>query len=1020
MNQEFDIFNQPEINSIFLCKTNMEKLASIEKIIYDKELTLRFNSVSTFVFKIPKYRDYTKEDIMCIINNVDIPVYSLFESKRLILIDNIGYFIITGTKETDDGSTPILTVECSSLESELMNKKMVVFQAGKVPVDITSLIAILQKDYIPNWSFIGVVPPGLLVGTDNVAIMRSFDIADSNVYSFLINDFEKAFNAIVIFDRFSRSFYIETATSSDRKTTNIFLSHDNLIKTSELNEYSDEIVTAMYCYGGNNLDIRKVNPLGGDVIYNFDYYKTTEWMTSTMINKLTSWETAINNEELNVVDILTHYNNIPTYCKNVAEYLYALSKRNDEIKIQTTLRDKEVIDKTKAYYIANINFLTTGGTLPNNPSKYKLSIDNLYKWSYYGSLSSINNKITPFQNNINSIQSSIFTNKELKYSTKIKKLIDAYVVLEHYSSILLLRKSEYSSQEELMKNALNDKTDTSNFKANMAFLKNPINGANTHLPTDVPNTSLVKQNLIDSEYFTGTKSDDKKTIVTEALGSITNLEILITGINKLISEITIMLKNVNNYLNLRNYLGETDYNTLMPLIIENTYKNENILVTDIMTNDVVIEQSTSLYNQSKDILLKSSQPRYEFSIQLSNFINLIEYKDTFTKELELGKQITLEISDTIIQPILLEITYMLDKPEEITLTFGNKLRLDNQRFQYTDLINELTNTSSDVSSNKIMWDNWNSYRDDVTNFINSSLNASKNSVINSTNEDITISAQGIRGRKRLLDGGYSPEEIWISNNQIGFTKDAWDTTSLAFGKVPIYDPNNPSIITNYGYGIIGDAVVGNLIAGKNLIIKNLNGSFVADENGVNITNMDINLLSNNGANRIIINPTDGLKIQKKIESSAEYTDIFSFVGGSLKVKGNAKIGGTWVVNDKGLIYQNGTIINKIYPDEISFANGAFKVTSTEVQMGTVDKSGAMINGIKVTSTGAASFFGNVGNNIKFTNLSTNILNAEAYSVGAAGAGTEYGISVTFLNNGVGDTNTRRITCTGGIITDILE
>ena len=31
--------------------------------------------------------------------------------------------------------------------------------------------------------------------------------------------------------------------------------------------------------------------------------------------------------------------------------------------------------------------------------------------------------------------------------------------------------------------------------------------------------------------------------------------------------------------------------------------------------------------------------------------------------------------------------------------------------------------------------------------------------------------------------GYSPEQLWISNNKICFTNDGWTTTKAVFGKV---------------------------------------------------------------------------------------------------------------------------------------------------------------------------------------------------------------------------------------------
>jgi len=61
----------------------------------------------------------------------------------------------------------------------------------------------------------------------------------------------------------------------------------------QYNEITEEITTCLYCYGGNDLTIRNVNPLGSNSIYNFTYYKTTNWMSQELIDALNAWEAKI-------------------------------------------------------------------------------------------------------------------------------------------------------------------------------------------------------------------------------------------------------------------------------------------------------------------------------------------------------------------------------------------------------------------------------------------------------------------------------------------------------------------------------------------------------------------------------------------------------------------------------------------------------------------------------------------------------------------------------------------------------
>jgi hypothetical protein len=71
------------------------------------------------------------------------------------------------------------------------------------------------------------------------------------------------------------------------------LSYENLLKNTNISMVTDELVTALNVYGGGGLSIANVNPIGNATIYNFDYYMTEDWMSSTLIQKIKDWESLI-------------------------------------------------------------------------------------------------------------------------------------------------------------------------------------------------------------------------------------------------------------------------------------------------------------------------------------------------------------------------------------------------------------------------------------------------------------------------------------------------------------------------------------------------------------------------------------------------------------------------------------------------------------------------------------------------------------------------------------------------------
>lgn len=129
----------------------------------------------------------------------------------------------------------------------------------------------------------------------NLYTNRTFDIDDSTIYDFLINDVQKSFNCFITFDIENKliNAYSVNNESYIRRPTDLFLSYDNLIKSSEFTELTDEIATSLYCYGGGGLSIYEINPLGSKVIYDFSYFKTKDWMTDHLISGINKWEEKI-------------------------------------------------------------------------------------------------------------------------------------------------------------------------------------------------------------------------------------------------------------------------------------------------------------------------------------------------------------------------------------------------------------------------------------------------------------------------------------------------------------------------------------------------------------------------------------------------------------------------------------------------------------------------------------------------------------------------------------------------------
>ena len=279
MDSYFDKFDQAELPTLTLCNPNKEEICSLGGAYlggaYNIKATMRFNALSELSFSFPSSIDA---------GVTPIPQYDYIKNKRLVKVENYGYFIIDTCEEDEDGKVPIKLVTAKSLEEELVFKNTGAY-GGTVKLwdDVSPSGTLLYEMllFAPNWS-VGSVDASLQT------LYRTFNQTSSTtIYNFLMTTVETAFNCIFTFDTDTRKIYAY-ATANATTNTDIYLSFDNLIKSTKLTEMSDELVTSMSVYGGGNLDIHAVNPLGTDTIYNFDYYKTTDWMSQDLITAINS------------------------------------------------------------------------------------------------------------------------------------------------------------------------------------------------------------------------------------------------------------------------------------------------------------------------------------------------------------------------------------------------------------------------------------------------------------------------------------------------------------------------------------------------------------------------------------------------------------------------------------------------------------------------------------------------------------------------------------------------------------
>lgn len=280
---------------MILCNPDETKLHSL--IATNRRAILRYNDVSELFLTV----NATYENSLAStsdINKAILNYYDKIESKRLILVDEIGYFVITSVEETDDGISRWKDISAKSIQSTLSSK---LIKNIKGTYNFYNPEIQVDENGNPN-SFIALVIslcPGWSVGTIDSVLCnkyRSIEANNQGLLSYLYDYIENAYQCIIEFDILNKTISatsVETLTNTPTETS-IYLSFDNVLQNVNINQDTNNIQTKLYVCG-KDMDISRVNPLGTPYIMDFHYYKTTEWMSQSLIDALNVWETKIEN-----------------------------------------------------------------------------------------------------------------------------------------------------------------------------------------------------------------------------------------------------------------------------------------------------------------------------------------------------------------------------------------------------------------------------------------------------------------------------------------------------------------------------------------------------------------------------------------------------------------------------------------------------------------------------------------------------------------------------------------------------
>lgn len=921
MRNSFDYYKQVEKPNMYLCNPNQKPIGAVNA--ENRHLTLRFNDLSELTFTVPKIKGTER-------------VYSRIETRRLIFVEQIGWFQITNVTDNVDGNYESKDVTCESHQTQLKTRgftseeRVYMFYNPNDPLDtlydssnvgaIPSIIGQLYQqiglkvnlsigdvevdhDYV-DWTVIYIDEAlkfksknyGDLYVADDAAdnICRTFSEETTFGYDFIVNKVEQAFEVVFEFDFLYHTIKVKRLEDIT-KPTNIYLSLDNLAESISVTENAENIITVLSC-NGNDLDIRTVNPMGTNYIVNFDYYKkrtSTDgtvnfpWMSERLIETLDDWQTVWEENKQDYSDLVVELQNQYLQQTDISKDIqFANLKLTDLQAARDQYTAKE--DDGSGIIIAESVDIDDASLSPTS--------------SYHSTVFQGNDVIQAYQSvpTITKNSAGDYTTSfsgTAKTGTAKSMLLgfvstsdrdddgewaaaddsSAYLYFSDDTSKKSYCKLRVASEIGVVKDSSGNiaKNGTVTVRGNTFnvttstdyFYVTPTGG--TKISVSKSKSSFI----YNGEQFKITQSADGitsvycyyvagfkrystyKTLTGESnwfdiwSDKVADLKADKDAKQKEIDELTVAMEDIAEECDVKKFVknrGDDLYNEFLNYWIEGEYNNDSIAALDSTTMDERIELAQELMAAGVVELQKVSQPTFELSVSAVNFIKLIEFR-TFTDQLELGRVITVERDDdTHYRPALTSIEYDLDESDTFNLTFSTAGKLDETEMTFADLLNESSSTSRTISAN---WSNLTDYwknKDEITSLINAPLDRTLRAAqANMANQEFAIDTTGILGRKWSDDShtAFGKEQVRIVNNTIIFTDDNWETAKTALGKVYFdhYDANgNKSEAV--GYGLLAEVLVGSLIMGENLQIRNDSNSILLDDDGITIKDSNKSLM----------------------------------------------------------------------------------------------------------------------------------------------------------------------------------
>ncbi len=264
---------------------------------------------------------------------------------------------------------------------------------------------------------------------------------------------------------------------------------------------------------------------------------------------------------------------------------------------------------------------------------------------------------------------------------------------------------------------------------------------------------------------------------------------------------------------------------------EDAYTNNSYTSEGLDTAEC-LEKAKELLDAAHREAKKACRLQRTASASLHNLFALPEFEPLYDK-FALYNYIRIRTEDEVLKLRIAGIEFHGETAHEVQVTFAEHVDVVSSTAQTVrQTLQQAAQMSESYPSTVLQAEKGNQAEQKLQEIETNGLDAGKNMVTNSENNEITITRSGIIGKCMNDEGSYGDRQFRITGNTMAFTDDNWKSVRVAIGENTFRHPLTESKETQYG--IFAENIIGNLIAGEKMYIGNKEGNVFITESGIRI------------------------------------------------------------------------------------------------------------------------------------------------------------------------------------------